>query len=479
MDMNAPRRSTARAGAETPALLRARTPRFVRWAARLLLLLFLATPILLAFVPWQQTVKCRGTVTAYAPTERRQVLTARVSGQIRTWHVVEGSRVKMNDPVVDIEDNDPDLAERLAAQRAFLTDRLGAAREEVEELTAAARAQEAARDAAVKAAEANREAATKAIEVARQTKANAEFALEFEKNRFETFDELFANPRFGGLESRLSRDEARMRSDRARTDTDKADAEIQRAEAALLTQQSLVIQADANGLSAISVARGNLRKSEQNLFSIERELQDIDNRIERFKARNVVAPCDGTIYRVAANVGQGGQYVKEGDELCTIVPDTSDRVVELFLDGLDAPLVLAYADRAGRLPHVRLQFEGWPAIQFSGWPELAIGTFGGRVRQVDPAATAAGAFRVLVEPEPRLEGDAWPDDAFLRQGNQAVGWVLLNRVPLGYEVWRRLNGFPPVLAPEAKGKGKSKPVDGGEGKEGDDEKGPKPPKIKV
>ena len=136
---------------------------------------------------------------------------------------------------------------------------------------------------------------------------------------FETFDELFTNPRFGGLESRLSRDEARMRSDRARTDTDKADAEIQRAEAALLTQQSLVIQADANGLSAISVARGNLRKAEQNLFSIERELQDIDNRIERFKARHVVAPCDGTIYRVAANVGQGGQYVKEGEELCTIV----------------------------------------------------------------------------------------------------------------------------------------------------------------
>jgi hypothetical protein len=46
--------------------------------------------------------------------------------------------------------------------------------------------------------------------------------------------------------------------------------------------------------------------------------------------------------------------------------------------------------------------------------------------------------------------------------------VLLNRVPLGYEIWRRLNGFPPVLAPESKGKGKDK-----------DDKGGKPPKIKV
>ena len=443
------------------ALAGARTPRGVKWAARLLVLTFLATPFLLALVPWQQTVMCRGMVTAYSPTERMQVLTARVSGQVRTWHVVEGSRVKMNDRVVDIEDNDPELADRLEAQRAFLAERLVAARDEVAELSAAAKAQESARDAAVKAAEANREAARRSVEVTRQSKANADYALTFEKNRFETFEDLFTNPEFGGLESRLSRDEARMRSDRAQTDTDKADAEIQRALATLLTQEALLLQADANGLSAISVARSNLRKAEQNLFTIERDIQDLDNRIERFKARNVVAPCDGFVYRVSANVGQGGQYVKEGDELCTIVPDTNDRVVELFLDGIDAPLVLAFADRTGRMPHVRLQFEGWPAIQFSGWPELAIGTFGGKVRHVDSAASVTGKFRVLVEPESRLEGDTWPTAEFLRQGNQAVGWVFLNRVPLGYEIWRRLNGFPPVLAPESK------------------DKGSKPPKIKV
>ncbi|MFM7413170.1 MAG: HlyD family secretion protein [Planctomycetota bacterium] len=461
------RRTEPEAGQRRPALAHAQTPRLVRFFSLLLFLFFLATPVLLVFVPWQQTVMCRGMVTAYSPTERVQLLTARVSGQVRTWHVVEGSRVKMNDPIVDIEDNDPDLAERLDAQRAFLADRLEAAREGVVELSAAAGAQESARAAAVKAAEANREAARRSVEVARQSKANAEFALEFEKNRYEIFDDLFTNPQFGGLESRLSRDEARMRSDRAQTDTDKADAEIQRAQASLLTQEALLLQADANGLSAVSVARSNLRKAEQNQFSIEREIQDIDNRIERFKARNVVAPCDGTVYRVAANVGQGGQYVKEGDELCTIVPNTSDRVVELFLDGLDAPLVLAYADRTGSLPHVRLQFEGWPAIQFSGWPELAIGTFGGKVRQVDAAASATGKFRVLVEPESRLTGDVWPAQEFLRQGNQAVGWVLLNRVPLGYEIWRRLNGFPPVLAPAPKGQ------------DDDQDKSAKPPKIKV
>jgi multidrug efflux pump subunit AcrA (membrane-fusion protein) len=454
---------------EGSALARAATPRGIRILARLLLLVFLATPFLLALVPWQQTVMCRGTVIAYAPVERMQVLTARVSGQIRTWHVVEGTRVKMNDPVVDIEDNDPELEGRLDAQRRFLQDRLAASREEVAENAAAVSAQESAWAAAVKAAEANREAARKSIEVAQQTVANAQFSRQFERDRFEMFDDLFNNPQFGGLESRLSRDEARMRSDRATTDTDKARAELQRAEAALLTQEALLLQADATGLSAIAVARGNLRKGEQNLFTIERDLQDIDTRIERFKARKVVAPCDGIVYRVAANIGQGGQYVKEGDELCTIVPDTTDRVAELLLDGIDAPIVLAYADRTGQMPHVRLQFEGWPAVQFSGWPELAIGTFGGRVRQVDAAGAGGGRFRALVEPEQRLVGDAWPPPEFLRQGNQAVGWVFLNRVSLGYEIWRRLNGFPPVLAPG--GKDPAAPKD-------KDDKA-KAPKIKV
>jgi len=444
------------------SLRHALTPRAVRWLARLVFVAFLSIPFALVFVPWQQTVVCRGTVVAYAPVERLQVITARVSGQVRSWHVVEGSRVKLNDPLVDIEDNDPELAERLDAQRVFLAGRLSAARQELTELAAAATAQESARDAAVKAAEANRDAAARTVDVAEQAKANAVFARDFELSRFEMFDDLFTNPRYGGLESKLSRDEARMRADRAVTDSDKAEAEIAKARASLLTQEALLVQADAAGLSSIAVAKSNLRKAEQNLFAIEREIQEIDNRIERFKARRVLAPCDGVVFRVAANVTQGGQYVKEGDELCTIVPDTNDRVAELFLDGVDAPIVLAYADRHDGMPHVRLQFEGWPAVQFSGWPELATGTFGGRIRQVDAASGIAGQCRILVEPDEMMPGDAWPAAEFLRQGNQVIGWVFLNRVPLGFEIWRRLNGFPPVLAPAPKSKD-----------------APKAPKIKV
>lgn len=456
-----------RAAAPFAALERVRTPRLARWFARLLLLAFVLMPAALLFVPWQQTVKGRGQVVAYAPNERKQVVTALVGGQVKKWYVVEGSKVKAGDAIVDIEDNDPDLPARLDAQRNFLLSRRRSAEEEVAEQKRAAGAQEKALAASVGAAKANRDAAVLLVDVAKQTRKNNEFALTFEQKRFELFDKLFKDKQFGGLESELNRDEAKMRADRAATDVRRSEAEVKRAEAAVLTSDSLLLQAEATGLSGVATAHRDLHRAQQNLFSVERELQDIENRIERFKARFVKAPCDGTVFRVAHDA-QMGQFVKEGDELAVIVPDATDRVVELYVDGVDAPLIAAHLEATGRGPHVRLQFEGWPAVQFTGWPSVATGTFGGRVRQIDPSDDGNGRFRILVEPEELYEDERWPDGQYLRQGNQAVGWVFLNRVTLGYELWRQFNGFPPVVAPKAPDKEKpAKEKDGG-----------KPPKVK-
>ena len=92
---------------------------------------------------------------------------------------------------------------------------------------------------------------------------------------------------------------------------------------------------------------------------------------------------------------------------------------------------------------MRLQFEGWPAIQFAGWPSVAVGTFGGRIAAIDATDDGTGKFRVLVRPG---RDDDWPADRFLRQGVRANGWVMLKQVSLGYEIWRQLNGFPPVVS---------------------------------
>lgn len=165
----------------------------------------------------------------------------------------------------------------------------------------------------------------------------------------------------------------------------------------------------------------------------------------RQQTQLVLAPRDGVILRILH--GSGNVVVNEGDLLAKFVPSEFSQAAEIFIRGNDLPLV--YPGRK-----VRLQFEGWPAIQFSGWPSVAIGTFGGEVVTVDPSASEKGRFRVIVRPE--KDGD-WPDYTYLRQGTRAHGWILLNQVKLGYELWRQFNGFPPSMeAPDTEIEGTNK-----------------------
>ena len=64
---------------------------------------------------------------------------------------------------------------------------------------------------------------------------------------------------------------------------------------------------------------------------------------------------------------------------------------------------------------------------------------------LDPAK-----IRAAVELEQRRPGSvrrmgwlARPDQRFVRFGSKARGWVLLDTVSVGYEIWRQLNNFPP------------------------------------
>jgi adhesin transport system membrane fusion protein len=158
--------------------------------------------------------------------------------------------------------------------------------------------------------------------------------------------------------------------------------------------------------------------------------------ISRQQAQTIKAPTDGTILRVLGRLG--GEQVNRGEVLAILVPDTQDRAVALYVDGNDAALVKPGSP-------VRLQFEGWPAVQFSGWPSVAVGTFGGKVAFVDAADDGRGDFRIVVVPDD--EDGPWPAASYLRQGVLAKGWVLLNRVSLGFEIWRQFNGFPPTTSP--------------------------------
>ena len=160
-------------------------------------------------------------------------------------------------------------------------------------------------------------------------------------------------------------------------------------------------------------------------------LSKADIGVSRQSSRVVRAPDDGRIINIVA--GNTATVVKAGDAIATFAPEHIERAVEIYVSGLDAPLVTPGLK-------TRVMFEGWPAVQFSGWPETALGTFGGTVVAVDPAANRDGRFRVLIGED---ASDPWPDDRYLRIGSRANAWIQLSEVRLGYELWRQLNRFPP------------------------------------
>jgi hypothetical protein len=134
-----------------------------------------------------------------------------------------------------------------------------------------------------------------------------------------------------------------------------------------------------------------------------------------------------------------GETIKEQEAVVTVMPANPSVAVELYVKPMDVPLLAI-----GR--EVRLEFDGWPALQFSGWPNVAVGTFGGTISVIDAVDSKAGKYRLLVSP--RAGDSLWPVQ--LRQGSSVYGWAMLDDVPIWYEIWRQLNGFPASLkeAPE-------------------------------
>lgn len=195
------------------------------------------------------------------------------------------------------------------------------------------------------------------------------------------------------------------------------------------------------GLSAkkeVEQAQIVLEGLKAELESAKAELNQAEVQLSRQSTQLITAPKNGTVLNI--NAGDMATFVDKGAPLATFFPDEVQPTIELYVSGLDAPLV-----HEGR--SVQLIFEGWPAIQFSGWPSIAHGTFKGEVFFVEPALSSNGKIRLLIK---KPEGVSWPTTQFLRFGTRVRGWVLLDTVPVGYELWRQMNNFPPEFPAETK-----------------------------
>ena len=385
--------------------------RTCRILGRVLGWLFVAIGVGLVWLPWQQNLGGVGKVIAYDPLDRRLNVESQVSGTVKKMNIVEGQMVRKGDVICEIQDNNPDLLANLRQQRVAIEARLTAAKNRIGDLETQMAQQQLAMKQAL-------DAAGQRVVAERATFSAA--SVNFERSTKLVKRGVISDRQFE-LDQR---------------DYQATEANLRNAEATL--------QRTGNDFNAVIAGISAQRASaEADRAAAEREITAMDNQIAQNERQVVEAQRDGIVLSVSATAGT---FLRPGSPICVIIPETESRFAEVWLDGNDMPLV-----QPGR--KVRLQFEGWPAIQFVGWPSVAVGTFGGKVAWVDPNVSDSGKVRIVVEPDPDVlirDGqrvvETWPSNRWLRQGVRVNGWVLLEQVPLWQEVWRQINGFPPVVA---------------------------------
>lgn len=437
--------------ASSPGMTALQLTRSPYSASALLRTLLVSAVVLLVgllLVPWQQNLTGSGRVVAYAPVDRQQNIEAPIEGRVVKFYIREGSHVKPGDPIADIVDNDPALLMRLREERDAVRDRLEAARARASSLDDRIAALSGSRRSAVSAAGSRTRMAKERVSAAEQAVAATQAMEKTAQLNLQRQQALYAK----GLSSSRALELSDLEAVRTRTEVDRASASLAAArnEESALRSDYARIGTDASAL--LEDARANRATALAEIANATAELARIEVRLARQSMQSVKSTTTGTILRLVG--GLGGEMVKAGDSLAVVVPDTDARAAELWVDGNDMPLL-------SEGNHVRLQFEGWPAVQFVGWPSVAIGTFPAKVALIDATDNGKGKFRILAVPDEDAERadprSRWPSKAYLRQGVRVHGWVLLSRVRLGYELWRQFNGFPPVIAKSEPGdeKGKS------------------------
>ena len=402
-----------------------------RVLSRLLVFAFVAVIVALFVTPWQQSVTGSGRLIAYAPLERQQTIEAPVKGRVVRWYVQEGDHVEKGDPIVELSDNDPQILDRLRRERRALEDQLSAAELTIGVAEAKIASLDGVRAAAVLGADLKQQIAVDRREAAQQDLDAAVAEHKTAKLNVERQRRLHEK----GLASTRTLELAELALETTKAKAESAKASLQAAKREVKRNGAELTRTGSDAQAKIEDGRATLQKAKSDKAKALAEIAKLDTRLSRQATMLVQAPRPGTVFRLVAR--EGGDFTKDGETLAILVPDTNDRAVELWVDGNDAPLITP-----GR--HVRLQFEGWPAVQFVGWPSVAVGTFGGEVAFVDATDNGQGQFRIVVVPDGE---DPWPEARYLRQGVRANGWVLLNQVSLGYELWRQFNGFPPAVTP--------------------------------
>ncbi|MCB0762412.1 MAG: HlyD family efflux transporter periplasmic adaptor subunit [Flavobacteriales bacterium] len=402
---------------------------------RNVLLILLAVFVVAMFLPWTQNVRATGKVTSLRPDQRPQTVNSVIAGRIEKWFVQEGQKVQKGDTLMFISEVkseyfDPNLLDRTEQQLkakelsvVSYMDKVKALDSQIDALVQTNRLKLSQAENYLR--QANLKVQSDSIEFNA-----AELNVDIANRQLDRTEQLFES----GLKSRTELENARLKAQEALAKSISAENKWLASQNDAINAKIQLTTIEAEFKDKISKAESEKYSALSGMYDAEAVVTKIQNEFTNYSARTgfyyITAPQTGFVTR-ALKYGVG-ETLKEGEEILTIVPEEIDRAVEIYVEPMDLPLLAP-----GR--EARLLFDGWPAIIFSGWPNTSYGTFGGEVVAIDQTISDNGKFRVLIAPD--TAANAWPTE--VKVGSGASGLLLLNDVPIWYELWRRVNGFPP------------------------------------
>lgn len=398
------------------------------------LFVFSAVFLIILFLPWTQTVEGKGNLTALRPDQRPQTIQSPIPGKIEAWYVREGQLVQKGDTILHISEikteyQDPNLVARTDEQTAAkersvqsyqlkiraLNQRISALRTEQNLKLEQTNNKVAQSQLTVKSDSADVVAADNDYDIAK---------LQYERT---------LQLKTEGLASQTSLENRRIKLQQSTAKKIAQENKLLSSKNELINAEIEINRLNAEYSDKLAKAQSEMASASSAQFEAEAEVAKLKNQSSSYQIRTemyyITAPQSGFINK-ALRVGIGETF-KEGDRLVSIMPLNYELAVETYIAPIDLPLI-------HRGEKVRIQFDGWPAIFFKGWPNTAYGTFSGKVVTVDNFISDNGKFRVLITPD---NDSKWPEN--LRVGTGAYTMALLEDVPIWFELWRKLNGFPP------------------------------------
>lgn len=387
------------------------------------------------FFPWTQNISGKGQVTTLKPDQRPQTIQSQIPGRIEKWYVQEGDFVQKGDTILEISEIksdyfDPNLVQRTGEQIKAKSSSVNSYNEKVKALDRQISALYTERILKLE------QAKNKLLQSKLKVKSDS-IDLEAAKTNIDIAKRQYDRTltlQNEGLKAVTDVEEKRLK-------LQETQAKLISQENKLLASQNEVINAeveissiDASYSDKISKAQSDKFTAESGQFDTEAQVSKLENAYSNYEMRNklkyITAPQNGFINK--AIKGGIGETFKEGERLVGIMPAQYDLAVETYVEPIDLPL-LHIGEK------VRVQFDGWPAIVFSGWPNVSYGTYGGVVVAIENFISENGKYRVLLAPD--KEDNDWPEA--IRVGSGAKTMALLDDVPVWFELWRQLNGFPP------------------------------------